>query len=205
MSGRGLVTGTSGNVSVRLAASDKCDQLLAITPLGRPYDTLADDDIAVVDYDVEPVEGELAPSSETLLHVAIYRARPDVKAVIHTHSVYSSVFAVAGMDIPPIIDEMMVLIGGAIRVAEYGFPGSEALAESVCKAIGERNAALIRHHGAVGVGRSLREALDVCALTERVAQVYHQATLLGKVNTLPDEIVEAELAVYRMLREGGEA
>ncbi len=154
--------------------------------------------VTVIDFDVEPIEGELPPSSESLLHVAIYRARPDVGAVIHTHSVYSSVAAVAGIDIPPVIDEMVVAIGGAVSVSRYGFPGSEELADNVCEALGPRNAALIKNHGAVGVGRDLREALAVCALLEHVAQIFVFAKIAGRFNELPHEVVEAEKAIYRM-------
>ena len=194
----GLVTGTSGNVSLRLAPYNDSGELVAMTPMGRAYETLRDDDIAVVDFDVEPVEGDLPPSSESLLHTAIYRARSDARAVVHTHSVFSTVAAVAGLEIPPIIDEMVVAIGGPVEVSQYAFPGSQELADSVCAALGERGAALIRNHGAVGVGRDLAEALDVCVLLERVAQVFVYSTLLGRVDTLPPEVVDAELAIYRM-------
>ena len=198
ISALGLVTGTSGNVSVRLPDRGDASNLLAITPSGIPYGELAKEGIAVTDFDVEPVEGELPPSSETLLHVAIYRARADVGAVIHTHSVYSSVTAVAGIDIPPLIDEMVVAIGGAVRVSQYGFPGSQELADNVCEALGTRNAALIKNHGAVGVGRDLREALAVCALLEQVAQIFVFAKIAGRFDELPREVVEAERAIYRM-------
>ena len=201
MAALGLVTGASGNVSLRLDAVSEAGELLVITPSGRAYDTLKDEDIVITDFDVEPVEGDLAPSSETALHLAIYRARPDARAVIHTHSVYSSVAAVAGLDIPPIIDEMMVSIGGPVKVSDYGFPGTQELAEKVCAALGERKAALIRNHGAVGVGSDLHEALNVCALVERVAQIFIYSSLLGKVNTLPSDVVEAELAIYRMRQQ----
>lgn len=196
----GLVAGSSGNVSMRLLPEGQ-RELLAITPTGKDYGGLKEDDIVVIDFDVETVEGHLAPSSESLLHIAIYRARPDVGAVIHTHAVFSSVAAVAGLDIPPLIDEMMVLMGGPVRVSEYAFPGTQELADRVCAALGERKAALVRNHGAVGVGRDLREALDVCALTERVAQIYVHALALGKVNLLPPDVVEAELAIYRMRQQ----
>ena len=196
----GLVTGTSGNVSVRLPHADDGRELIAVTPTGAPYDLLSADDIVVTDFEMEPVEGELMPSSEALLHVGIYNGRPDVQAVIHTHSVFSSVAAVAGTDIPPIIDEMMISIGGPIVVSAYAFPSSQELADKVCQALEDRNAALIRNHGAVGVGRTLREALDVCALVERVSQIYYYASLSGKVNKLPDEIVEAERAMFEMRR-----
>ena len=202
MASMGLVTGTSGNVSMRLTP-DNSPELLAITPSGTPYGTMTEDDVVVADFDVEQVEGEGTPSSETLTHVGIYRARPDVRAVIHTHPVYGSVAAVAGLDIPPIIDEMMIVVGGPVKVSEYAFPGTQELADAVCEALGERNGALIRNHGAVGVGRDLREALDVCSLIERVAQVFLYASILGKVETLPDDIVEAELAIFRMKQDSG--
>ena len=203
MAAGGLVTGSSGNVSLRLAGG-----LFAITPSGVPYSRLRDEDVVIIDGEAEPVEPEegawsqtdLAPSSETLLHLAIYAARPDVGAVIHTHAVYSSVAAVAGLDVPPIIDEMMLSVGGTVRVSEYRFPGTQELADSVVAALGERNAALIRNHGAVGVGRDLASALDVCFLVERMAHVFVFASLLGGANPLPAEAVETELALYRMRR-----
>ena len=201
MAGLGLVTGSSGNVSLRVAAPTDSEGLLAVTPSGVPYETLNDDDIVITDFDIEAVEGDLVPSSESLLHSAIYRARPDVGAVIHTHSVYSSVAAVSDTGIPAIVDEMVILAGGPIRVSTYAFPGTQELADNVCAALGERGAAIIRNHGAVGVGRDLHEALAVCALVERVAQIFVYASLLGKVNTLPEEVVEAEMAVYKMRRD----
>ena len=197
---RGLVTGSSGNVSVRLT-SGEASPLLAITPSRTPYEDLTEEDVVVTDFDVEQVEGEGAPSSETLTHIAIYRARPDVNAVVHTHPLFGSVVAVAGRDIPPIVDEMTIALGGSVRVSEYAFPGTEEMARAVCRALGERNAALIRSHGAVGVGHTLREALDICVLTERVAQIFLYAGLLGEVPTLPEEIVEAETAIFRMMRD----
>ncbi len=200
MKARGLVTGSSGNVSVRLT-SKEASPLLAITPSRTPYADMTEEDVVVTDFDVEQIEGEGAPSSETLTHIAIYRARADVNAVIHTHPLFGSVAAVAGRDIPPIVDEMTIALGGPVRVSEYAFPGTEEMARAVCEALGERNAALIRSHGAVGVGRTLREALDVCVLTERVAQIFLYAGLLGEVRTLPEEIVEAETAIFRMMRD----
>ena len=195
----GLTAGSSGNVSVRLDTSNS-DGLVAITPSGRSCEDLGEEDVVVVDFDVEQVEGDLVPSSETLLHLEVYRRRPDAGAVIHTHALYSSAAAVAGIEIPPIIDEMVVYLGGGVRVSEYAFPGTEALADSVCAALGDRAAALVRSHGAVGVGRDLREAMDVCVLIERVAQVFINASLLGKVSALPADAVEAETAIYRMRR-----
>ena len=195
MAALGLAVGSSGNVSLRLPNGQ-----FAITPSGVPYSRLEDGQVVIIDANADPVDGDLLPSSETLLHLAIYAARSDVGAVVHTHAVYSSVAAVAGLDVPPIIDEMMLTIGGPVRVSEYAFPGTQGLADGVVAALGERNAALIRNHGAVGVGRDLPSALDVCALVERVAHIFIFARLLGAANPLPPDVVETELALYRMRR-----
>lgn len=197
----GLVTGSSGNVSTRLTDSRG---LLAVTPLGEAFSEVEARDIVVADFDAEPLEEGTMPSSETLLHTSIYRARPDVGAVIHTHPVYASVAAVAGLEVPPVIDEMVIALGGPIRVSNYAFPGTQDLADNVLEALGDRGAALIRNHGAVGVGRDLAEAVDVSALIERVSQIYVQASILGKVDPLPEEIIETEMALYRMKRRAFE-
>ncbi|MBI4233692.1 MAG: class II aldolase/adducin family protein [Chloroflexi bacterium] len=201
---QGLVIGASGNVSLRLEPQEGKD-LLAITPTQRAYSTMRPEDIVVVDFDGEPVAGELPPSSELLLHVGVYRARRDVGAVIHTHSTYASVCAVAGLEIPPIIDEVVLRVGGPIAVALYAFPGTQELAERACHALGERNAVLLRNHGAVGVGKDLREALEVCQLVERAAKVFVMASLLGRATPLTPEMVELEQQLFQMRRRAEEA
>ena len=190
-----LVSGTSGNVSARLS-----DGLMAITPMGKSYDGMTADDIVVLDGDLNPVEGDLMPSSESLLHVAIYAARPDVGGIVHTHAVYSSAVAAAGLAIPPIVDEMVVNLGGAVRVSEYAPPASETVAERVCDALGNRDAALIRNHGAVAVGGDPLAALIASILTERVAQIFVLSSILGSPTTLPDEVVASEAAIFEMRR-----
>ena len=197
MADLGLVVGTAGNVSARVRR-DSAEDLMAVTPTGLPYSGMADDDIVITDFDVDPVEGDLPPSSESLLHVGIYRARPDVHAVIHTHSVYSSVLAVLGIDLPSVIDEVVVYVGGEVRVSDYAFPGTEDLSANVCAALGPRKAAFIANHGAVAVGRSLDEALDICLLVERASQIYVTARSIGDVRPIPAEYVEAEAAIYAM-------
>ena len=200
----GLATGTSGNISARIHTQNEHRDLLALTPSGKPYVTLVDDDIVVSDFEIEPIEGDLVPSTESLLHVAIYKARPDVQAVIHTHSVFASVAAVAGLEIPPIVDETTITLGGPVKISDYAFPGTQNLADNVCKALGKRKAALIRNHGVVAVGRDLPEVLDICMHVEHLAQIFVYASLLGKVNVLPPDIVEAELSIYEMLQTNRE-
>ena len=196
----GLVTASGGNVSMRLSPKDGRD-LVVITPTRIPYSRMKPEDIVVIDSEAEPVDGEGIPSSETLMHLGIYQKRPDVHGIVHTHSIFASVAAVAGLEIPPIIDEMVMVVGGGIRVAEYGFPGTEDLAEKVCTALGERQSALLRNHGLVAVGRSAQEALEVCQLAERMAQIFTYASLMGKAIPLPSEAIQAEEAVFRMHRE----
>ena len=196
----GLVAATSGNVSLKLEGDEK-EGLIAITPAGTDYETMTPEDIVVVDYDVDVIEGDAVPSSESLTHVAVYKARSDISAVIHTHSIYASVLAVAGVPLPPILDELVAYLGGPVEVAEYGFPSSEDMGEKAIQAMGERNAVFIRNHGVLAAGRDMPDALRACELVERAAQIYIQARALGSVRTLPSEVVEAELNIFRM-RQG---
>ncbi len=196
MAAAGLVSGTSGNVSARLPGG-----LMAVTPMGGRCDQVSAEEIVVVDRELATVEGDLVPSSESLLHAAVYEARPDVGGIVHTHAVYSSAVAVAGLEIPPIVDEMVVALGGAVRVSEYAPPASDEVARSVCAALGTRDAALIRNHGAIAVGASPDSALETAILVERAARVFVLSSILGGASTLPDEVVEAESAIFEMRRQ----
>ena len=196
MAAAGLVSGTSGNVSARLPGG-----LMAVTPMGGRCEQASAEEMVIVDRDLTTVGGDLVPSSESLLHASIYAARPDVGGVVHTHAVYSSAAAVAGLEIPPIVDEMVVALGGAVRVSEYAPPASEDVAEKVCSALGKRDAALVRNHGAVAVGASPRSALDTAILVERAAKIFVLSSILGGAATLPDEVVEAETAIFEMRRQ----
>ena len=191
----GLVSGRSGNVSARLP-----DGLMAITAMSSSCEDISEDDVVVVDGDLVPVDGGRTPSSESLLHAAIYEARPDIGGVVHTHAVYSSAAAVAGLGIPPIVDEMVVALGGEVRVSEYAPPASEKVAERVCAALGNRDAALIRNHGAVGVGVDPQSALEASILTERAAKIFVLSSMLGSPTILPDDVVASEAAIFEMRR-----
>ena len=196
MAAAGLVSGTSGNVSARLP-----DGLMAVTPMGGRCEDSSADEIVVVDRDLMTVEGDLVPSSESLLHAAVYDARRDVGGIVHTHAVYSSAVAVAGREIPPIVDEMVVALGGAVRVSEYAPPASEEVAEQVLSALGNRDAALIRNHGAIAVGESPDAALNAAILVERAAKILVLSAIMGGAATLPEEVVEAEIAIFEMKRQ----
>ncbi len=201
MEEKGLVAGTSGNVSLRLLPEGG-RELLAITPTSRYYDLLTPDDIQVIDFEAKPVEGSLPPSSESMMHIAIYRARKDIHAVIHTHSVYGSAMAVAQLEIPPILDDQVQLTGGEIKLARYAPSGSDDLVRNVLEALEDRNAALLSHHGVVGVGRSIRDALTVCETIEKAAQAYYLCLTLGKVHLLSEEAIQAGKAFFCQRQQG---
>jgi L-fuculose-phosphate aldolase len=196
---KGLVVGTSGNVSMRLPSDGERD-LLAITPSQRYYDLLTVDDIQIIDFEAEPVEGDLIPSVETMLHIAVYQARKNINAVIHTHSVFASAIAVAGLEIPPILDDQVTFVGGEIKLAGYALPGSQEMVDNVLAVLGEGNAVLLANHGVLGMGRTIRDALTVCELVEKTAKVYFYTLTLGKVNPVPAEALEVQKAFFNMLQ-----
>ena len=203
MERKGLVVGTAGNISLRLKPTDG-PELLAITPSGRYYDSLKVDDIVVVDFAGQKVEGELKATIETVMHVEVHKARRKINAVVHAHPPFCSAVAIAGMDIPPLIDEQVMLVGGGIRVAQYALPGTPELAKNAVSALGQRNAVLLANHGVLSVGRDMREALTICELAEELAKIYVSAMSLGKVNQLPAEVVELEQALFAATYGEGE-
>jgi L-fuculose-phosphate aldolase len=203
MERKGLVVGTAGNISLRLKDPGG-RELLAITPSGRYYDSLKVDDIVVVDFSGQKVEGELKATIEMIMHIEVHKARKKINAVVHAHPPFCSAIAVAGMEVPPLIDEQVILIGGEIKVAKYGFPGTPDLAKNVVSALGPRNAVILANHGVLSVGRDMREALTICELAEEMAKIYVSALSLGKVNQLPAEAVELEQAFFAAIYgEGG--
>ena len=191
----GLVAGASGNVSLLIPADPP---LVAITPSRKPYRTMTAGDVPVIDLASEPVLGDLPPSSEAALHLAVYRARKDAKAVVHTHSVYATVCAVAGIEVPAVIDEVAVIVGGGVRVTDYAPPGTEELADKAVEALEDRSAALISNHGLVTLGKDLETAMDIAVLVERAAHICIITRLLGRQRPLPPEALAAEEALFRM-------
>jgi L-fuculose-phosphate aldolase len=203
ISKKGLVVGTSGNISLRLSPEGE-RQLLAITPTSRRYDSLKVDDIQIVDFDGQKVAGNLQPSIETPLHIGIYRARKNVNAVIHTHSVFASAAAVAGLDIPPILDDQMAFLGGEIKLAGHALSGTPEQVANVIAALGDRSAVLLPNHGAVGTGLTMRDAFTACELIEKTARIYLLALAAGKVNQLPVKAQQIEKALYDKLQNQSE-
>jgi len=196
-----LVIGLNGNASMRLRY--QTGDLALITPMGRSLEELSPAELVVIDLHGESVEEDLPPSSEAALHLMTYRRRPDVAGIVHTHPIFSSVAAVVNEEIPPIIDEVVIKIGGAVKVAEYAFPGTEELADNACDALADRMAVLLRHHGLLTVGTSITEALENSLLVERLAQIFLYTSLLKKAISLPEEVIKIEEGLYQMRRSAG--
>lgn len=191
-----MVVGSAGNVSCRVPET----AYYAITPTSKNYETMTPEDVVVIDGERDLIVGERGPSFEADVHLAVYKARPDAHAIFHTHSLYSTICAVAGEDVPPLVEEVVVYVGGPIKVADYGVSGSDELADAVVRALEDRAAVLMRNHGLLAVGKDLERAFRVAQLVERAAQVYVFARLLGKVNPLPDSVLEMEREFYNVMK-----
>ena len=184
----GLIGHSSGNISARIPG---CANQIAITPTRTPNRLLTPDDICIVDFDGNTTS-QLKPSSELQLHLSLYRGRDNIHAIVHSHPIYATVVSGAGLEIPALLDELIVLTGGPIRLADYALPGTEDLGKNALRALGLHQAVLLRNHGLTAGGRSLGEAQEVSELVERAAQVFVISRLLGRVTLLPDETVELE-------------
>jgi L-fuculose-phosphate aldolase len=184
----GLVTGTSGNVSVRTPEGD-----VLVTPSGVNYEELGPDDVVLVDLDMNVLEGSLVPSTETPMHTGIYKARPNVDAVVHTHSRFATTLACLGWEIPPVHYMLTTLApDGRVPLAPYTLYGTEELANHAADALGEsHNACLLRTHGTIAVGESAEKAFSRTVVLEEMAEVYYRARLAGEPILLtPEEVDE---------------
>lgn len=184
----GSLRGTGGNVSVRITGRD----YMAVTPSSVKYSDITPADICIVDFSGAVVEGSLAPSVEAGMHAAVYRERPDVNAVVHTHQLYGSVFAVLNQPIPALFDEVAFALGESVEVAPYALSGSPELAAGVAgKLKNNANAYIIQNHGIIVLGKNLDKAVLAAELLEKVAHIYYLALSTGKpVTLLPDSIRE---------------
>ena len=183
MCARGYVLGTSGNISARVAG----ESLFVVTPSSLPYDDLTADDLVVMDMDGCVREGSRKPSIEYDLHREILLARPDAGCVIHTHSTFATaVSAMQDVDAVPVIDiETALYIGGDIPVAPFAPPGSAALANSAATALQDRAGLLLEGHGAIGVGRTMKDAMIASDHVERCCEMFCIIRSAGRLRPLP--------------------
>lgn len=167
---RGYLLGTVGNLSARADGTD----LVVITPTSLPYDTMTEEDLVVVNLNGEIVSGKHEPSIECSMHLGVYRARPELRALVHTHSKYATtVSLIKELDIMPAIDtEQSLYLGGDINIVPFAFPGSKELAEYVKEGIGTNAGLLMANHGALGVGISMKDAVIASDIIERNSEMY---------------------------------
>ncbi|MCY0892715.1 MAG: class II aldolase/adducin family protein [Acidibacillus sp.] len=179
-----LVTGTSGNISCLLQSGSH----IAITPTGVPYHELTVDKMSVVHLSGDHCRG-LFPSSETPMHLGIYQGRKDVQAVVHTHSMYATTFAVLGEPIPALHYMIAALGGNEIPVtSHYAQYGTLELAQSAVSAMGDVfSGVLLRNHGAITVGTSVAKAYQHAILVEEMAELYYRTRCIGDPKLLTDQ------------------
>jgi L-fuculose-phosphate aldolase len=192
----GLVEGTSGNISGRLPDGHVC-----LSPSSVPYDTMTLDDLVVVDLEGTVVEGHRSPTTEKDLHLSALRRYPELGAVIHTHAVYATMFALAHEPIPAVIEEVVVYLGGEIPCCEYKGTGTAELGDEVARHLSDRGAALLANHGLVTCGSSPEQALHNAALVERTAKIVWGTRAMGAtIHPLPERVNADMAGVYRFIR-----
>jgi L-fuculose-phosphate aldolase len=193
---KGLVEGTSGNVSARMPDGSVC-----VTPSSVPYESMVLEDLVVVDLDANVVEGHRSPTSEKDLHLACYRAFEEVGGVIHSHPVHGSMFACARQPVPAAIEEFVVFVGGDVPVCDYTLTGTADLGKEAVRNLEQTSAALLASHGMITIGPTPTEALHVALVVERAAQIVHGARVLGGEHPLPEKTNKNFRGVYEYLRK----
>ncbi len=180
-----LVAWTSGNVSAR----DPETGLMVIKPSGIRYRDLRAEHMVVLDMDGKIIEGNLKPSSDTYSHLYIYRHRPDVGGIVHTHSRYASAFAAVGQSIPVVLTAMGDEFGGPIPCGGFALIGDEAIGKVVVESIGSSPAVLLKNHGVFTIGKDATAAVKAAIMTEDVAATVWMAMQIGVPDVIPAEDV----------------
>jgi L-ribulose-5-phosphate 4-epimerase len=174
----GLVAWTAGNVSGRVPGTDR----FVIKPSGIGYDELSPEAIVVCDLDGTLVDGDLAPSSDTAAHAYVYRHRPDVGGVVHTHSTYATAWAARGEPIPCVLTAMADEFGGEIPVGPFALIGDDSIGRGIVATLDKHRspAVLMQNHGVFTVGPDARAAVKAAVMCEDVARTVHIARQLGE-------------------------
>ncbi len=187
MAAEHLVPFTAGNVSVRVAGEPG---VFAVTPTALPYDELESADVAIVAATGAVLDGRCPPTSELPLHTLVYTRRPEVGAIVHTHSTAAMAMAALGLTLPAFLTGLVDATGGAVATAPYARPGTSAMADAVEAALRERGACFLRHHGLLAIGADIGRAYRAAAVTESAADAYLRARAVGPVPELAPEEVD---------------
>ena len=181
-----LVAWTSGNVSER----DKATGYVVIKPSGIRYEDLRPEHMVVVDLDGKVIEGNLKVSSDTASHLYIYRNRPDVNGVVHTHSAYATAFAAIGKPIPVYLTAQADEFGGPIPCGGFALIGGEEIGKVVLESIGDSKAVLLKNHGVFTIGSSGEAAVKAAVMVEDIAHTVWLALQMGMPDEIPPDLVE---------------
>jgi L-fuculose-phosphate aldolase len=193
MSASGLVRTTSGNVSARTPEGN-----VLITPSGLPYEDLEPADLALVDLSGNLLEGPLEPSTEVPMHTGIYRRRPRVGGIVHTHAPYATALACLGLEIPGVHYMLAALSEeGRVPLAPYATYGTEELAGHASEALGEgHSACLLQNHGTVAVAETATKAYSLTEILEEMAELYYRTRLAGDPILLgPGQLAETRTKI----------
>lgn len=188
----GLTKGTGGNLSI----FDRENKLMAISPSGIDYFDTNPEDVVVMDLDGKIVDGDKKPSSEYAMHKIFYERRDDIDAVVHTHSVYSTVLATLREPLPA-SSYLVAFSGLNVRCAEYASFGSIELAENAFEAMKERKAVFLANHGLLTGAKDILNAFNIAEEIEHCAEVYYRARSIGNPVLLSDE------EMYKMIEKFG--
>lgn len=192
---QGLVAWTAGNLSARDPEGD----LVVIKPSGVRYEQMTPESMVIMDLAGEVIEGSLQPSVDAASHLYVYRHRPDINGVVHTHSTYASAFAALGRSIPCVLTSLADQFGGPVPVGAYVPPiGGEAIGAEILASIGSSPAILMKNHGVFTIGLDAVSALHAAVMLEQNAKSVAIALSLGE----PDEIPEADVARQRQFYLG---
>jgi L-fuculose-phosphate aldolase len=191
----GLNRGSTGNLSHR------CGEGLLITPTGMGADDIAPEDLAWLGFDGTR-RGRLKPSSEWHFHQALYRTRPELHAIVHTHATFATALACLRRELPAFHYMVAVAGGDSVRCAPYRLFGTEALSDAVVEAMHERKACLLATHGIVSAGATLREAMKVMTEIESLCQTYLAALAVGEPALLSGAEMAAVIERFRGYGQG---
>ena len=181
-----LVAWTGGNVSAR----DTETGLIAIKASGVRYEEMRPEHMVVVDLDGKIVEGDLKPSSDTASHLYIYKHRPDVGGVVHTHSAYATAFAAVNKPIPVVLAAIADEFGGPIPCGGFAIIGDESIGKVVIESIGKSPAVLLKNHGVFTIGKNAKSAVKAAIMTEDNARTVWLALQIGTPDEIPQEDVD---------------
>jgi L-fuculose-phosphate aldolase len=197
MSQEKLVKGTGGNISI---FSPK-ENLMAISPSGKDYETIGTDDVMVTDLDGKIIEGNCKPSSEWRMHAIFYKHRSGINAVVHTHSIHASALSCLRIDLPPIY-YLACSAGPVVRCAKYALNGTEELARNAIDAMGDSRAVLLANHGVLTIADNLHYAYYIAEQLEFEAELYLKGKVAGEPVALNKKEVQEMLDLFAGLRYG---